>query len=126
MIRVLGIDDEADLLVIMKHYLQRSIEIDFTGATSATEALEILSEKKVDVIVSDFKMPDMNAFELLSALRSRGINAPFILFSASDEGALPTSTGDPQADLIIGKRGEPSELYSELSKAITRLHNRRT
>lgn len=123
MIRVLCIDDESDLLVIMKHYLQRSIEIDFTGVTSAAEALETLSGKKIDVIVSDFKMPDMNAFELLSVLRSRGISTPFILFFAFDKGELPTSAENLKVDLFIRKRGEPSDMYSELSKAITELHN---
>jgi len=125
MIRVLGIDDEPDLLLIMKHFLKRSIEVEFTGAKSASEALDILSTEKIDVIVSDFRMPDMNAYELLSTIRKRGIGTPFILFSASDEGELPSCAEHPQVDLVIRKRGEPPKLYSELSKAIVKLQSDR-
>ena len=61
---VLFVDDEQRVLKSLKRGLigepYRTI-----FAASGMEALEILAEKPVEVIVSDMKMPEMNGLELL-------------------------------------------------------------
>lgn len=50
-------------------------------ANDGMEALEIAKENKVDIIVSDIRMPIMNGIELLEALNTAGIKSTFIILS---------------------------------------------
>ncbi|WP_321884713.1 hybrid sensor histidine kinase/response regulator [Paraburkholderia bannensis] len=47
------------------------------------EALAKLGEETVDVVLTDIDMPDMNGFDLLDAIRSRGLQTPVYAVSAS-------------------------------------------
>ncbi|MEQ1604115.1 MAG: response regulator [Pyrinomonadaceae bacterium] len=66
MINVLFVDDEPNILSALQRMLrgQRS-EWQMSFASSGEEALNILAETDVDVIVSDMKMPGMDGAELL-------------------------------------------------------------
>ncbi|WP_322044312.1 hybrid sensor histidine kinase/response regulator [Paraburkholderia sp. J67] len=47
------------------------------------EALAKLGEETVDVVLTDIDMPEMNGFDLLDAIRSRGLQTPVYAVSAS-------------------------------------------
>ncbi|AWK49794.1 response regulator [Clostridium beijerinckii] len=67
---ILFVDDELQTLrSIIKLFMDT--EYDVITANSGIEALDILENKKVDVIVSDMKMPEMNGYELLSQVKKR-------------------------------------------------------
>ncbi len=67
---VLFVDDEQRVLKSLKRGLiGESYRTIF--AASGMEALEILAEKPVEVIVSDMKMPEMNGLELLQEVAKR-------------------------------------------------------
>lgn len=66
---VLVIDDDPEQLRFLTKVIERA-GYKVIPSSSATEALDVLSDKSVDVIVSDYKMPEMNGFEFLQALRS--------------------------------------------------------
>ncbi|NNF99645.1 MAG: response regulator [Desulfobacteraceae bacterium] len=65
---VLIVDDTEQILSALKREL-RDEPYNLLLATSGQEALKILSEHKCKVIVSDVKMPKMNGFELLGAVK---------------------------------------------------------
>lgn len=50
-------------------------------ASNGLEALKILEEEQVDLIISDVRMPRMNGVDLLKTLRDRGIKTPFLFIS---------------------------------------------
>ncbi len=54
-------------------------------AFNGQKALEMLATHPVDLVLSDLKMPGMDGFELLEAMRGRGIETPVIVLSAYDE-----------------------------------------
>jgi len=67
--KILFVDDEKYLLNSIKrglHSYQDTWQMLF--ATSADEALEMLAKEQVDILVSDFKMPQMSGIELLSVV----------------------------------------------------------
>ncbi|MCK5681506.1 response regulator, partial [bacterium] len=70
---VLFVDDEQRVLKSLKRGL---IGEPFHAlfALSGMEALEILAEQSVQVIVSDMKMPEMNGLELLQEVARRHPN----------------------------------------------------
>lgn len=65
---VLFVDDEIRLLQSLKRGLMDE-PYRCLFANSGPEALEILSQNKVHVIVSDMRMPEMNGLELLRKVR---------------------------------------------------------
>lgn len=67
---VLLVDDDANLLDGLCRALRRE-PYDIVTASSAEEALEILSDRPVDVVVSDEVMPGMSGTVFLHEVRTR-------------------------------------------------------
>ena len=61
-IKILSVDDELDLEILLTQYFRRKIrkgEYEFTFAHNGLEALRLVLEKKdFDIILSDINMPD--------------------------------------------------------------------
>lgn len=68
--RVLFVDDELHILKAIKRGLHREKYTKFF-ASSGKEALEIIEENDIHVIVSDMKMPEMNGLELLTIIKEK-------------------------------------------------------
>jgi DNA-binding NtrC family response regulator len=51
-------------------------------ARDGAEAIELIGANRYDLIVSDVVMPSATGVEVLSAVRQRGLDTPFILISA--------------------------------------------
>ncbi len=81
-VRVLHVDDEPDLADVAATFLEREDErFRIDTATSAGEALDVLADRDVDCIVSDYEMPGRNGIDLLEAVREDHPDLPFILFT---------------------------------------------
>jgi DNA-binding NtrC family response regulator len=66
--RVLLVDDEAEFLeTLMKRLKKRRLDV--KSATSGKEALQVLEEAPIDVVVLDVKMPDMDGIETLKEIK---------------------------------------------------------
>ena len=80
---ILFVDDEPDILDATQDLLEASIPgVKVLCAPSAREALELLSSERIDLIVSDFKMPGMDGIELLFQARRLHPNIPRVMFTA--------------------------------------------
>lgn len=66
---ILLVEDMAFFMRTTKSYLE-SDGYEVIAAENGREALEILAERKVDVVISDIEMPIMNGIELVRAIRS--------------------------------------------------------
>ena len=62
---VLLVDDEENIIRALQRTLSR-IGVDIVSATSAREALYILENTEVDVVISDMRMPEMNGADFLA------------------------------------------------------------
>jgi len=71
MTRVLVIDDEADLRFLIREVLSLA-GVEVTEASSGAEGLELAAAEKPDVVILDVQMPEMDGWETLATLRSRG------------------------------------------------------
>jgi CheY-like chemotaxis protein len=116
---ILLVDDNRQGLIARKSLLQE-LGYSIRTATSGEEALELLSERKVDIVVTDFKMPRMNGIELIRRIRGSQAEMRIILLSGFVEplGLSEQCTG---ADVVIAKSaGEVGQLV----RAVKRLLNR--
>lgn len=62
--QILLVDDEVDVLRALGRMLRRR-GFDVRMTTSPCEALELLRAAPADVVIADFKMPEMTGLELL-------------------------------------------------------------
>ena len=71
-IKILSVDDEMDLELLLTQYFRRKIrkgEYDFHFAHNGLEALTmLLKEKDFDIILSDINMPEMDGLTLLTKI----------------------------------------------------------
>jgi len=75
---VLIADDEGDLLEILKRWFEREGARVVTAANGAL-ALQQLAANRVDVVVSDVRMPVMDGIELAKRINEGGVH-PKIVF----------------------------------------------
>ncbi|MCK9175334.1 MAG: sigma-54 dependent transcriptional regulator [Desulforhopalus sp.] len=64
--RLLIVDDEKDLLILLRKVLTKKCTCDVSIVQSGVEALEKITTWHPDVIITDIVMPDMDGLELLA------------------------------------------------------------
>jgi len=69
-LQVLYVDDSPTMRRIIKNSLVTIGFVNHTGANNGVDALEKLEEIEVDLIVTDWNMPEMNGEELVRNLRA--------------------------------------------------------
>lgn len=87
--KVLVIDDSALMRRVMSDIISNTNEyiVAYT-ASNGVEGLRIIEEKKdIVAIFCDMNMPKMNGLELLKIIKDKGLETPFIIFSAQDDAA---------------------------------------
>ncbi|MFA5861960.1 MAG: response regulator [Candidatus Thermoplasmatota archaeon] len=80
---VLLVDDELDIRDSLKLLLEAGIEnIEVATAESGAIALDTLSHRTIDLIITDYKMPGMNGLEFLGHAQKIAPKVPRILVTA--------------------------------------------
>jgi len=121
-INILLVDDEEMLLEASKLYLEKlSKKFKVQTIKSAKDALDILSKKTYDVIISDYQMPEINGLQFLSTLRENGNNSPFIIFTGKGREEVAIQALNLGADFYLQKGGETQSQFRELVNLIDKL-----
>ncbi len=71
MYTILIVDDNQKNLFTLRTLLESSLDVEIIEAASGAETLEQISLHKVDLILLDIKMPDMDGFEVARLIRNR-------------------------------------------------------
>ena len=100
---ILVVDDEEHVREALSKLLDRE-GYTVTTAEGPTEALEILRQQSIKLVISDQNMPDMSGIEFFRLIRERHPNVCRIML-----------TGDPERDTIIRAVNE-GEVYRFLPK----------
>ncbi len=117
MIKILWADDEIDLLKPHIIYLEAK-GYHLTPAMSGNEALDILEEKKFDLIFLDENMPGLTGLEVLSIIKEKYTNIPVIMITKSEEESImEDAIGSKIADYLI-KPVNPNQILLAIKKNI--------
>ena len=81
---VLVVDDFATMRRIIKNLLKQAGYKNIAEAEDGVAALSILKSQKIDFIISDWNMPNMNGLEFLKAVRADNelSSLPFLMVTA--------------------------------------------
>jgi len=118
MFSVLYIDDEPDLLDIVKDYLESAGDFSIDVAVSADEGLLLLEQKPYDAVIADSHLPGMDGIDLLNVIRSRFGDLPFILFTGRGREEVVIEALNAGADFYLQKGGEPEAQFAELAHKV--------
>jgi CheY-like chemotaxis protein/predicted regulator of Ras-like GTPase activity (Roadblock/LC7/MglB family) len=81
--KILIVDDEPAVLFALSEALaDRRRGVKVATATNGNEAVAILESEKVDLVVTDLRMPEMDGFELMAWLRRSFPHLPVIVMTA--------------------------------------------
>ena len=121
MAEILIADDEPNQIELMKFNLEKNGFL-IKSAFNGEQALDMIYEKKPNVLIADWMMPKMSGIELCKILRSNNDTKflPIIMLSARSEDADKSLGLDTGADDYISKPFSPMELVSRVKALIRR------
>jgi two-component system response regulator AtoC len=121
---ILVVDDEQDNLDAFRFNFRKAFDI--VTASGGAEALQILQDKEVAVVVTDQRMPRMTGVELLREVRLRQPDAVGIILTAfTDVDVLIEAINLGQVYRYITKPWDAKEVRGVLQYAIERYHLQR-
>jgi DNA-binding NtrC family response regulator len=117
MANVLYVDDEPAIGLILQDTLER-LGHSAIGATNVPEALQALSRNRIDLIISDYRMPGLSGLEFLEVLRDQGRDIPVIMLTgyATIEHAVASIKAG--ASDYITKPVQPEQLEHAVTQAL--------
>lgn len=112
--KVIVIDDDKDILTLVKHTLSREFEVGFADTVSAGERLIALGD--FDLVILDENLPDGFGTELCQRVKSTQgkENIPIIMLTQRKELKDKLNAFDAGADDYISKPFEPLELLARV------------
>ena len=116
--KILVVDDEPDILTVVVFRLKK-LGHQVLSAINGKDALALIKAEKPDLIVLDYKLPDMNGIDIGRAVRADPAvrNTPIILLSASSGKDLTVEAYKNAAiNEYIRKPFDPEELLACVKK----------
>lgn len=118
MYHVLICDDEQDIINALKIYLT-SPDITFFEASNGQQAVEIIEQEDIHLVLIDIMMPVMDGITAVAKLRERS-NVPVIMLSAKSEDTDKILGLNIGADDYITKPFNPVEVVARVRSQLRR------
>jgi DNA-binding NtrC family response regulator len=119
---ILIVDDERDLLQLLKRSLAPELKCQVETASSAEMALQRLAHGRFDLILADIRMPGMDGLELLHLIKSDHPLQTIVMMTAYGQIDLAVEAMRSGAYDFITKPFEHDALVLRLKKALERSH----
>lgn len=116
--RVLVVDDNDDVVTLLKSVLERA-GLDVSTARDGVEALRRLYTRRPDIVILDVLLPEMDGWEVLRRIRQLS-DVPVVILTAQRDTADVVRGFNLGADDYVRKPFLPSELVSRLRAVMRR------
>lgn len=114
-IQILWVDDEIDLLKPHIIFLEKK-NYAVTTATNGADAIDLVGEKKFDIVFLDENMPGITGLETLAQIKQKQANLPVVMITKSEEEyIMEEAIGSKIADYLI-KPVNPNQILLSLKK----------
>lgn len=80
--KILVLDNEVQILNVLNSFINEEGLV-FIGSSDAHEALSFLDKANVDLIITDFSMPEMNGSEFAHKAREQGYDGPLLYMTSA-------------------------------------------
>ena len=116
---ILAVDDAKDSLLLLEHDLKEA-GYQVITAESGDEALSLLQEKKVSLILLDMHMPGISGLTALQAVKAQKniAHIPVVMLSASDDETQIVASLEFGADDYVTKPYIPNVLLARIRNSL--------
>ena len=121
-VRILIVDDHpgtASTLARILGQVDSPVEI-FTAHTGP-EALALVGDGVVDIIIADYRMPGMNGLQLIEKVKSNRTAVHTILITAYDSSRLAATARVLEVDDYVVKPIQPEKIRAIVNRALMNL-----
>jgi DNA-binding NtrC family response regulator len=116
----LYLDDDGEWLSLVETYLEHEQDcLSVRGVNNAEVALDVLNTTPIDVVLSDFEMPDINGIDFLDQVRTDHPNIPFILYTGHESDELANEVISRGATEYMQKKSDPAHLSILANRILT-------
>ncbi|MEA0552220.1 response regulator transcription factor [Lysinibacillus irui] len=119
MTKLLVVDDDAHIRELVKVFLQNE-GLEVIEATDGVDALSKLAAEKVDMVVMDIMMPNMDGWALCEEIRSFDTDLPILMLTAKGETSQKVKGFHLGTDDYLVKPFEPVELIVRVKSILKR------
>jgi two-component system response regulator HydG len=123
--RILVVDDSPDTLEVLQRNLQSQGYQVFT-APGVAEAIRLLEETALDLVITDLKMPKVSGLELVRHVRENCANTEVMMITGYPSVGGAVDAVKMGAEDYISKPFTDEELYGAVERALEKLRMRRT
>ncbi|GKX32092.1 DNA-binding response regulator [Vallitalea longa] len=127
MYSLLVVEDEKWIRKGIVHKLKK-IDVPFDmiyDAKNGIDALEIIEEKHIDIIITDICMPDMNGIELIRKVKNLNEEIEFIIISGYSEFRYAEAAINMGVKSYLLKPTTEEDLITALSKAVAHIEEKK-
>jgi DNA-binding NtrC family response regulator len=119
---ILLVDDEADILTAMRRFLERRLpSIEVVTAHSGPEGLEALAARAMHLVITDYRMPEMDGMEFMAEVARRSPATLRMMMTAYPDMDLAIrAVNEQKVCYFFVKPVEPMELAKAVADALDR------
>ena len=119
-VKILIVDDEPDMLHLLKRSLEPELKCRVDVTPSARTAIQMLSQTPYDLLLADIKMPVMSGLELLAIIKKEIPDLTVVMMTAYGHVEMAVRAMKQGAYDFITKPFEHEALIIRLKKALER------
>jgi len=114
------VDDEMDMLQLLKRSLEPDLNCKVETALSGEQALKLLERKMFDLVLTDIKMPGMDGLELLELIKRENPDLTVVMMTGHGDIDMAVKAMKSGAYDFITKPFDHDALLLRLEKALER------
>ncbi len=115
--KILIVEDDEAFLSLIKLSLG-DMELDVAVAQDGATALTRVSESSFDLIISDFRLPQIHGGEIVRAARAQNNDCQAIIISAADSATIAADLGNIELAGFLQKPLSPIDLRRLVTRAL--------
>jgi DNA-binding NarL/FixJ family response regulator len=116
MVRVLLVDDEPDIRLVVRTALRLRRDIEIVGeATTTFSAAQLAAEQEPDLVVLDLGLPDSSGSQSYVQVHAAAPGSRFVIYSSSD---AERGWFQMRGVSFVGKNGDLTELMDVVEQTV--------
>lgn len=115
--KILIIDDDIDICQLLQRFLERK-GYAVTTAFKANEGLAILNRRTIDLVLTDFRLPDMEGLDLITEIKKSKPEVPVIVITGYSDVKQAVKVIQLGASEYVTKPIFPEEILVHIKNAL--------
>ena len=112
---ILYVDDDEDMLTLIKAVLELDSNLNIQTFTSPILALTEIKNNPPDLIILDYQIPEMNGTQVMEQIHEMKIESPIVFFTAQSAPEEKNKLKQLGAKKVITKPVDIDDLHNQLT-----------